>query len=222
MPLGKAAHPDRINRDMKNIGVLVSGRGSNLQAIMDSCDAGRLDARVAVVISDVEDAYGLERARKAGIKAIYIPWVKGKKSEWESQAVRHLQNESCDLVCLAGYMRVCGSTLLDAFPYRVLNIHPALCPSFPGLHAQEQAYNWGVKVTGCTVHFVTSDLDMGPIIVQREVRVLESDTADTLSARILEQEHEAFTEAIGLVLDGRTEIDGRRVKILPEKIQGGK
>ena len=203
--------PDKIS----NLGILVSGRGSNLQAIMDSCDAGRLKARVAVVISDVEDAYGLERARKAGIKAVFIPWQKGKKADWESQAVALLKSAGCDLICLAGYMRVVGITLLDAFPLRILNIHPALCPSFPGLHAQDQAFNWGVKVTGCTIHFVTPDLDMGPIIIQRAVKIEEDDTADTLSARILEQEHQAYTEAIGLVLDGRAQVDGRKVRILP-------
>jgi phosphoribosylglycinamide formyltransferase 1 len=206
-----------MNTEKPHIGVLVSGRGSNLQAIMDSCDQGRLDAKVAMVISDVEDAYALERARNAGIPAIYIPWVKGKKADWEAQAVKHLCDADCCIVCLAGYMRVCAKTLLEAFPYRVLNIHPALCPSFPGLHAQEQAYEWGVKVTGCTVHFVTPDLDMGPIIVQREVRVLDNDTADTLAERILVQEHLAYPEAIGLVLEGRTQIDGRRVRILPAK-----
>ena len=156
-----------------NIGVLVSGRGSNLQAIMDSCDQGRLNAKVACVISDVEDAFALDRARNAGIKAVYIPWIKGHKSEWEAEAVKNLLETKCDLVCLAGFMRVVGKTLLDAFPLRVLNIHPALCPSFPGLHAQEQAFEWGVKVTGCTVHFVTADLDMGPIVVQKMVRIEE-------------------------------------------------
>ena len=203
--------------EIPNIGVLVSGRGSNLQAIMDACASGSLNARVAIVISDVEDAYALERASRAGISAVYVPWKKGKKSEWEAEAVARLTEARCQLVCLAGFMRVLGKTLLDAFPYRILNIHPALCPSFPGLHAQEQAFEWGVKVTGCTVHYVTSDLDMGPVILQRAVPVDENDTADTLSARILEQEHKAFPEAIGLALSGRLRIDGRRVKVLPQE-----
>ena len=203
--------PDKI----PNIGVLVSGRGSNLQAMIDACASGLIKANVGMVISDVEDAYALDRAREAGIKAVYIPWQKGHKAEWEAQAVELLREADCSLVCLAGFMRVLGKTLLDAFPYGILNIHPALCPSFPGLHAQDQAFNWGVKVTGCTVHFVTSDLDMGPIIVQRAVRVEEHDTAETLAQRILEQEHQAYPEAISLVLEGRIRIEGRRVVIRP-------
>jgi len=199
--------------DKKRLGVLVSGRGSNLQAIMDACADGRINAEVVVVISDVEGAYGLERARNSGIKDVYIPWKKRDRAGWESEAVKVLRENNCDIVCLAGFMRIVGKTLMDAYPSAILNIHPALLPSFPGLHAQEQAYEWGVKVSGCTVHFVTSDLDMGPIIIQKVVPVHEDDTADTLSARILEQEHIAYPEAIGLVLDGRTEIDGRRVKI---------
>jgi phosphoribosylglycinamide formyltransferase-1 len=201
-----------------NIGVLVSGRGSNLQAIIDACDRGELDAGVGVVISDVEDAYALKRAESAGIKPAFIPWRKGHKPEWETEAVKLLREANCELVCLAGFMRVVGPTLLEAFPDRIINIHPALCPSFPGLHAQEQAHEWGVKVTGCTVHFVTSNLDMGPIIVQRAVRVEEDDTSETLAARILEQEHQAYPEAIGLVLSGRTKIEGRKVRILPREV----
>jgi len=197
------------------LGVLVSGRGSNLQAILDSCATGKLNAEVAIAISDVEDAYGLERARKTGVRAEYIPWKKGNRSGWESEAVRLLSEAKVDLVCLAGFMRVVGRTLQDAFPYKILNIHPALLPSFPGLHGQEQAREWGVKISGCTVHFVTPDLDMGPIILQKAVPVLEDDTADDLAARILEQEHIAYSQAIGLVLSGRTKIEGRRVRLLP-------
>jgi phosphoribosylglycinamide formyltransferase 1 len=196
--------------------VLVSGRGSNLQAIMDACSAGRLPAEVAVVISDVEDAYALERARTAGVKGVYIPWKKGRKSEWEAEAVRILKDSGCELICLAGYMHVLGNTLMDAFRDRILNIHPALLPSFPGLHGQEQAFNWGVKVSGCTVHFVSDVLDMGPIIIQKVVPVTEDDTADTLAARILAEEHKAYPEAIALVLAARTVIDGRKVRILQE------
>ncbi len=210
---GKENVSDRKHR----LGVLVSGRGSNLQAIVDACRDGRLDAEVAIVISDVEDAYALERARNAGIKAVYLPWRKKDKPAWEAEAAGLLNDAGCELVCLAGFMRIVGKSLMDAFPYRIVNIHPALLPSFPGLHGQEQAWEWGVKVSGCSVHFVTSDLDMGPIIVQKAVRVEEGDTADTLAAKILEQEHKAYPEAIGLILSGRTEIVGRRVKILPEK-----
>lgn len=197
------------------LGVLVSGRGSNLQAIMDACSDGRLDAEVVLVLSDVEDAFALERARNAGIEAVYRPWIKGKRTVWEAEAARLLIGAGVDLVCLAGFMRIVGKKLLEAYPNKILNIHPALCPSFPGLHGQEQAWEWGVKVSGCTVHFVTPDLDMGPIIIQKAVLVREDDSADDLSARILEQEHKVYAEAIGLVLEGKTKIEGRRVKILP-------
>ncbi len=197
----------------KKLGVLASGGGTNLQAIIDGCKSGSIEAEVALVLSDVGDAYALERARNAGIDAVHIPWKKGKKAEWEAEAVRLLNDAGVELVCLAGYMRIVGNTLMDAFPNRILNIHPAILPSFLGLHGQQQAFDWGVKVAGCTVHFVTSDLDMGPIIVQKAVKVEEDDTADTLSARILKQEHKAYPEAINLVLSGRTEIKGRKVRI---------
>lgn len=205
-----------MSDELSRLGVLVSGRGSNLQAIMDACADGRLKARVALVVSDVEDAYALERAQNAGIDAVYIPWRKGDKEGWETEAVQRLKETGCELICLAGFMRVLGKTFLETFPNRILNIHPALLPSFPGLHGQEQAWEWGVKVSGCSVHLVTSDLDMGPIIVQRAVRVEEDDTPETLADRILVEEHKAYPEAIALVLAGRTRIEGRRVRILPE------
>ena len=201
--------PEKTSR----LGVLVSGSGTNLQAIIDGCREGIIGAEVAVVISDVEKAFALERARKAGIRDVYIPWKKGKKSEWEEEAVGHLRDAKVDLICLAGFMRIVGPTFMSAFKNRIINIHPAILPSFTGLHAQEQAFDWGVKVSGCTVHFVTDDLDMGPIIVQKVVEVKEDDTAETLSARILEQEHKAYPEAINLVLEGRTEMIGRKVRI---------
>jgi len=203
--------------DKHRLGVLVSGRGSNLQAILDACADGRLDARVAVVIADVEDAYGLERARKAGIEAVYIPWVKGKRSGWETRAVEVLNAHNCELVCLAGFMRIVSITMMKAFPRGILNIHPALLPSFPGLHVQKKALDWGCKVAGCTVHFVTDDLDMGPIIVQKCVRVEEDDDEDSLASRILEQEHIAYPEAIDHVISGRIEIMGRRTRINPSR-----
>jgi phosphoribosylglycinamide formyltransferase-1 len=196
------------------LGVLISGSGTNLQAILDNCASGKLNAEVSVVISDKENAYGLERARNSGVETRHIPWRKKDKEGWESDAVMELKKYNVDLVCLAGFMRIVGTTLLEAFPGRILNIHPALLPSFPGLHGQKQAFDWGVKITGCTVHFVTPDLDMGPVIVQKAVRVLEDDTEDTLAARILEQEHIAYSEAINLVLSNRVQIAGRRVKIL--------
>ncbi len=198
------------------LGVLISGRGSNLQAIIDACADGRLDAEIAVVISDVEDAYGLERARKAGIKDIFIPWKKGKRKAWEADAAGILIAEGCELICLAGFMHIVSEVLMGSFPNLILNIHPALLPGFPGLHVQQKALDWGCKVAGCTVHFVTDDLDMGPIIVQKSVPILESDDAGALAARILEQEHIAYPEAIDLVLSGRTSIEGRRVKISPK------
>lgn len=193
--------------------MLVSGRGSNLQAILDACAESKINAEVAVVISDVEDAFGLERARKSGVRAEYIPWRKKDRSGWETEAVRLLNEENCDIVCLAGFMRIVGNTLMDSFHNRILNIHPALLPSFPGLHVQKKALDWGCKVAGCTVHLVTGDLDMGPIIVQKSVPVEEDDTPDTLAARILVEEHQAYPEAIGLVLAGRVELNGRRVYI---------
>jgi phosphoribosylglycinamide formyltransferase 1 len=197
----------------QKLGVLVSGSGTNLQAIIDGCGDGTIHAEVALVISDVENAFALERARKAGIRTAFIPWIKGKRTTWESEAVKLLNDTGVDLVCLAGFMRVISTTVMRAFPGKILNIHPAILPSFPGLHAQEQAFDWGVKVSGCTVHFVTENLDMGPIIVQKTVDVKEDDTAETLSARILEQEHKAYPEAINLVLSGKAGIVGRKVRI---------
>ena len=199
---------------MLNLGVLVSGRGSNLQAIIDTTEAGELPARVTVVISDKAEAYGLERARNHGIPAVHInPKDFADKTAYEAEIVRILKEHGVGLVCLAGYMRLVGSTLLAAFPERVINIHPALLPAFPGLHGQEQAFNYGVKVSGCTVHFVDVGMDTGPIILQVTVPVLEDDTADTLAARILEQEHRAYPRAIRLLAEGKVEIDGRQVRV---------
>ncbi len=199
---------------MLNLGVLVSGRGSNLQAIIDTTEAGELPARVTVVISDKAEAYGLERARNHGIPAVHInPKDFADKTAYEAEIVRILKEHGVGLVCLAGYMRLVGSTLLAGFPERVINIHPALLPAFPGLHGQEQAFNYGVKVSGCTVHFVDVGMDTGPIILQVTVPVLEDDTADTLAARILEQEHRAYPRAIRLLAEGKVEIDGRQVRV---------
>lgn len=199
---------------MLNLGVLVSGRGSNLQAIIDTTEAGELPARVTVVISDKAEAYGLERARNHGIPAVHInPKDFADKTAYEAEIVRILKEHGVGLVCLAGYMRLVGSTLLAAFPERVINIHPALLPAFPGLHGQEQAFNYGVKVSGCTVHFVDVGMDTGPIILQVTVPVLEDDTADTLAARILEQEHRAYPRAIRLLAEGKVEIDGCQVRV---------
>ncbi|WP_027363292.1 phosphoribosylglycinamide formyltransferase [Desulfotruncus alcoholivorax] len=197
-----------------NLGVLASGRGSNLQSIMDACESGRIPARVAMVISDNSGAFALERARRAGIKAEFIdPEDYSGKADFERKIVEVLQQNDVELVCLAGYMRLVGKGLLAAFNERIINIHPALLPSFPGLHAQEQAWNYGVKFSGCTVHFVDEGMDTGPIILQAVVPVYASDTAETLAERILEQEHKIYPEAVRLFCEGKLEIKGRKVYI---------
>jgi phosphoribosylglycinamide formyltransferase-1 len=195
----------------RRVGVLISGRGSNLQALIDAIGNGRLDARIAVVISNVENAGGLERARATGIEAVHIShrgWP--ARDDYDGALARELRARDVGLVCLAGYMRVVGPPVLEAFPNAILNIHPALLPSFPGLHAQQQAIGYGVKVSGATVHLVTAELDNGPIIVQRPVPVFEDDTTDTLAARILVEEHNAYAEAVQIMLDGRWRLEGRR------------
>lgn len=201
--------PDPINR---RLGVLISGRGSNLQAIIDAIEDRRLDATIALVIANREDAGGLERARRAGIETLTIShrgWP--TRDDYDRALVAELRKRNVGLVCLAGFMRKVGAPLMEAFPNAVLNIHPSLLPAFPGLHAQREALEHGVKASGVTVHFVTADLDDGPIIVQRVVPVLDDDTEETLAARILIEEHRAYPEAIGLVLDGGWKIQGRRV-----------
>jgi len=198
----------RINR---RLGVLISGRGSNLQALVEAIREGRLDAEIAIVISNREDAAGLERARAAGIEAIVLShrgWP--SRDEYDRALARELKARNVGLVCLAGFMRLVGVPLIDAFPHAILNIHPSLLPAFPGIDAQRQAVEHGAKVSGVTVHFVTAELDGGPIILQRSVEVLENDTAATLAARILEQEHRAYPEAVQIVLEGGWSVDGRR------------
>ena len=198
---------------MKSIGILLSGRGSNFVAIADSIDARRIPgARIAVVISNKADAPGLAVARQRGLEALSIP-SKGKaREEHDREVVAALKQHGVELVCLAGYMRLLSSWFVQQFPQRILNIHPSLLPAFPGLEAQEQAFAYGVKVSGCTVHFVDEELDHGAIIVQKAVPVLEADDERTLATRILEQEHIAYTEAINVILRGDFEIDGRRLK----------
>lgn len=200
---------------MTNIAVLVSGRGSNLQAIIDSVENGYLKARITAVISDVENAYALERARTHGIEAVFVnPKKYASKELYEKEILKVLKTHNAELVLLAGYMRVVGHALLEAYKNRMLNIHPALLPAFPGLHAQKQAFDHGVKVAGCTVHFVDDILDGGPIILQRCVDVKEDDTAETLADRILEQEHKIYPEAVKLFVENRLRIEGRKVKII--------
>lgn len=199
------------------IAVLVSGRGSNLQAIIDSIESGRLPAKILCVISDKPGAFGLERAKKHGIEAVSLDFKSfPDKDGYEKDLLAVLTDKNPDLICLAGYMRIVGRGLISAFRNRIINIHPALLPSFPGLDSQRQALDYGVKVSGCTVHFVDEGCDTGPIILQKSVAVTENDTEETLAARILEKEHAAYSEAIKLIAEGRISIEGRKVKISEE------
>ena len=194
------------------IGVLISGRGSNLQAILDAIAGRDLEADLAVVISNRADAPGLTRARDAGIEALcLVPGDYADRDAYDRAIVEVLRARGVGLVCLAGYMRVVGPSLLDAFPNRVLNIHPSLLPSFPGLHAQRQALEHGVRVSGATVHLVNGELDGGPIVVQAVVPVLDDDTVERLSARILAEEHRIYPEAVRIVLAGGWTVNGRRL-----------
>ena len=197
---------------MKNLGILLSGRGSNFVAIADSIDAGRIpNARIAIVISNRADAPGIETARKRGLHALVIP-SKGKDREvHDREVVAALQEHKVDLVCLAGYMRLLSPWFVQQFPQRILNIHPSLLPAFPGLEAQQQAFAYGVKVSGCTVHFVDEELDHGAIIVQKAVPVMDADDEHTLAERILAHEHIAYTEAVKVVLEGKFEVVGRKL-----------
>ncbi len=199
---------------MKNIAVLASGRGTNLQAIIDNIENGTIPAKLACVISDNKDAPALERARKHNIEALYID--PGPKKTWlipevEEKYIKALKERNVELVCLAGFMRILKKPFLSAFKGRILNIHPALLPAFPGLDVQRKALEYGVKFSGCTVHFVTEDVDAGPIITQAVVPVLDDDTPETLAQRILKEEHRIYTEAINIVLSGKYRIVGRRV-----------
>jgi phosphoribosylglycinamide formyltransferase-1 len=197
----------------RNLGILISGRGSNLQAIIAAIAAGTLDARIALVISNRADAGGLDRARSAGIETLYLSHRAFPSREaYDSALVDELRARGVGLVCLAGFMRLLSPVFIEAFPNAVLNVHPALLPAFPGVEAQRQAWAHGVKVSGATVHLVNRDLDAGPIVLQRAVPVLEDDTPDSLSARILEVEHQLYPEAIRLLLSGRWQLDGRRVR----------
>jgi phosphoribosylglycinamide formyltransferase-1 len=195
----------------KKLGILISGRGSNFEAIADSVSAGRIDAEIAVVISNRPEARGLEIARQRGLNAVCLPSKGLDREVYDRVLAAELKKYSVDLVCLAGFMRLLSAYFVREFPLRILNIHPSLLPAFPGLEAQHQALEHGVKISGCTVHFVDEFLDAGPIIVQRAVPVADGDTAETLSERILEQEHQAYTEAIRIVLAGDFHLDGRRL-----------
>ena len=200
----------------RTLGVLISGRGSNLQAIIDAIADGRLDARIAVVISNRSDARGLDRAKQAGIETLVLDHRDRSRfptrEDYDRAVVAELKTREVGLVCLAGFMRLLSPGFIGAFPNAILNIHPSLLPSFPGLDAQLQAWEHGVKVSGATVHLVTADLDAGPIVLQSAVPVLEHDTPETLSARILIEEHRIYPEAIRVVLDGGWRLEGRRFR----------
>ncbi len=200
--------------ELLNLGVLISGNGSNLQSIINHIEKGSLKAIIKIVISNNPDAYGITRAQKHGIPFVVMQNSDFKnKKEFDSELISILRQHHVDLVVLAGFMRIISSEFLKAFPGRVMNIHPALLPSFPGLHAQKQAFDYGVKVSGCTVHFVDEGVDTGPIIIQASVPVHQDDTDDTLAERILKEEHKIYPKAIQLFADGRLEIRGRKVFI---------
>jgi phosphoribosylglycinamide formyltransferase-1 len=196
------------------LGVLASGRGSNLQAILDAIDAGRCPARVAVVVSDRKDAVALERARRAGIRAVHVdPGAHPDRAAFDDAVARVLDEHAVELVCLAGYMRVLSPGFVRRYPMRILNVHPALLPAFPGLRAQRQALAAGVRVSGATVHVVDEGVDTGPIVLQAAVPVLADDTEETLSARILAEEHRLYPEAVRLFAEERVEVTGRAVRV---------
>lgn len=201
---------------MINIAVFISGRGSNFLALLKNIEKGVLkNCRIAVVFSNNPNAKGLEYAAEAGIKTIVIPSKnRSDRVEYDKEIINALSEYNIDLICLAGYMRIVTEELVEAYKNKIINIHPALLPSFPGLHAQKQALDYGVKVSGCTVHFVDGGMDTGPIILQKTVPVYDNDTEDTLSARILEQEHTAYSEALSLYAAGRLKVSGRKVEIL--------
>jgi phosphoribosylglycinamide formyltransferase 1 len=197
---------------MKNIGILLSGRGSNFQAIAKNVASGKIpDAHISIVISNLPEAGGLAIARQLGLNAVVIPSKGKQREDHDREMVAALREHKVDLICLAGYMRLLSPWFVQQFQQRILNIHPSLLPAFPGLEAQQQAFAYGVKVAGCTVHFVDEELDHGAIIVQRSVQVMDNDDEHTLASRILEQEHIAYSEAIRIVLEGKVEIRGRRL-----------
>ncbi len=203
---------------MKNVAILLSGRGSNFLALSDAIMAGKIPARIALVVSNRPEAPGLQHALERGYKAICIPSRGIEREAFDRMVVKELQAENVDFICLAGFMRLLSSWFIAQYPNRILNIHPALLPAFPGTHSQKQALEYGAKVTGCTVHFVDEELDHGPIIVQYPVPVLDEDTEDTLSARILVHEHEIYPEALKIVCEGRYRIEGRRLLVEPEPL----
>lgn len=201
---------------MKNVAILLSGRGSNFLALSDAVEAGRIPARIVLVVSNIPDAPGLDHARERGYESVCIRSARKNREAFDREVVRHLEAADAEIVCLAGFMRLLSPWFVRRFAHRILNIHPSLLPAFPGLRAQRQALEWGVKVSGCTVHFVDEQLDHGPILVQRAVPVREGDDEHALSARILKEEHRIYREALRLVCQDRVRLEGRRVRILPE------
>jgi phosphoribosylglycinamide formyltransferase-1 len=200
-----------VGEDPARLGVLISGRGSNLQSIIDAVNAGELQATIAIVVSNRADAAGLIRAREAGLEAVHVnPREYPDRASYDRALAGLLEKRSVDLICLAGFMRLVGEPLISAFPNRILNVHPSLLPAFPGLEAQRQALEHGVRVSGATVHIVTAELDGGPIVLQSAVPVMDGDSVDTLSARILVEEHRIYPEAIRLVLERGWRLEGRR------------
>ena len=194
------------------LGILISGRGSNMTAIVEAVQSGAIsDANVAVVISDKKSAAGLEKAQERGIETVVVQRNKRTREEHDAEIIAELKKRDVELVCLAGYMRLLSPEFIRAFPNKIINIHPSLLPSFPGLDAQKQAFDYGVKISGCTVHFVDEHLDHGAIILQKAVEVVEDETAESLSAKILRHEHALYIEALNLIVNGNYEIVGRRV-----------
>ena len=213
----KRDNPVRRAQKLK-VGVLASGRGSNLQAIIDAIESGQLDVQVAVVISNKLEAQALERARRHRIPGVFLdpkPYV-GRpdgREAYDHALLEILHKHDVELVLLAGYMKIVTPVLVQAYRHRIMNIHPSLLPAFPGLNVQQKALDWGAKISGCTVHFVTEGVDEGPIIIQAAVPIVEDDTAETLAARILEEEHRIFPRAVQLYAEGRLQVDGRRVRV---------
>src|SRR5215467_1809523 len=197
-----------MDTDLPRIGILISGRGSNMSALIDATADGRLNAEVAIVISNVESAAGLAKARERGVETLVISHKGRTREQHDSEIAAEMQGRGVHLICLAGYMRLVSPVLIHSYPNRILNIHPSLLPAFPGLDAQRQALEYGVKTTGCTVHIVDEELDHGPIVMQRAVDVLDDDTVDTLSARILEQEHLIYPLAAARVLSPGFRVEG--------------
>jgi phosphoribosylglycinamide formyltransferase 1 len=203
---------------MNNLGILLSGRGTNFEAIARNLASGKIrDARIAIVVSNKPEAGGIETAKRLGLATQVIPSQGREREDHDREVVAVLMEHKVELVCLAGYMRLLSPWFVRQFPQRILNIHPSLLPAFPGLEAQEQAIAYGVKVAGCTVHFVDEELDHGPILIQKAVQVADTDDEHSLASRILEQEHQAYSEAINLVLEGKFEVAGRKLTVKPSK-----